>query len=267
MSASDQWARETEFHDQWAASTDLAQVPVHASFHGPTALETRFILQRLGDVRGKRVLDIGCGLGEASVAFALLGAHVTATDLSPGMVEAARRLAAHHGVALEGVVGAAETLAVPPASFDVIYTANTLHHLADLPGFLAGISRLLAPGGRFCSWDPVKYNPVINVYRRMAQPVRTEDEQPLGRAELALIRRHFRHVETRHFWLLGLALFLKYYLLDRVSPARDRYWKRIYKESAQSLWWWRPLAALDRVLLRLPLVRWLSWNIVVIARN
>lgn len=265
MNSPNQWAREAEFHDEWAASSDPASVLVHESVWGPAALENRFILKQLGDLKGKRVLDIGCGLGEASVAFALQGAHVTATDLSPGMVASTQKLARHHKVQLTALVGAAESLDLPAGSFDVIYTANTLHHLADMPAFLAGARRLMAPGGRFCSWDPVKYNPIINVYRRMAMAVRTEDEHPLGKAEVRQLEQYFDQVTTRHFWLLGLSLFLKYFLIDRVSPNKERYWKRIYKEPPAALWWWRPLVAMDSVLLKLPLVRWLSWNVVIIA--
>ena len=87
-----------------------------------------------------------------------------------------------------------------------------------------------------------------------------------GVGHLREIRGHLGSVETHHSWLLGLSLFLKDYLVDRVSPNAERYWKRIYRETPESLRWWRPLRAADDVLLRLPGVRWLSWNVVVIAR-
>ncbi|NJL28447.1 MAG: class I SAM-dependent methyltransferase [Thermoanaerobaculia bacterium] len=141
------------------------------------------------DLRGRRLLDVGCGLGESSVYFALRGAEVTATDLSPEMVELTRRLAHHHGVEVEGVVSAAETLEVEPAAFDLVYAANVLHHVGSKEGFFAQIHRALKPGGRFFSWDPLAYNPVINVYRRMATEVRTPDERPLRFSDVALARR------------------------------------------------------------------------------
>ena len=65
----------------------------------------------------------------------------------------------------------------------------------------------------------------------------------------------------------GLALFLKYYLVNRVHPNADRYWKRIFTESRGGLWWWYPLRSLDRVLTRVPLVRRLAWNIVIWGRK
>ena len=60
-----------------------------------------------------------------------------------------------------------------------------------------------------------------------------------------------------------LLLFVKYYLKDRVHPNDDRYWKRILHETPATLRWWMPLRALDRVLTRIPGLRWLSWNVVM----
>jgi len=97
--------------------------------------------------------------------------------------------------------------------------------------------------------------------------VRTEDESPLTFAELDRVRTFFGSVDHREYWIAALALFAKYYLFDRVHPNQDRYWKRILKETPTSLWWWRPLAAADVVLGRIPLVRRLAWNIVYWGRR
>jgi hypothetical protein len=48
-----------------------------------------------------------------------------------------------------------------------------------------------------------------------------------------------------------------------VHPNQDRYWKRILRETPERLRWWMPLRALDNLLTRLPIVRWLAWNIVM----
>ncbi|MGD0089047.1 MAG: class I SAM-dependent methyltransferase [Planctomycetota bacterium] len=262
-----QHEREARFHDNWAEHADIAAVAVRAAFEAPTALENRYILTQLGPLRGRRILDVGCGLGEASVYFALQGAAVTATDISPGMVDFTLRLAKHHGVRVEGVVSAAESLRVPEAHFDALYAANLLHHVADRDAFLAAAARALKPGGRFFSWDPLAYNPVINVYRRMATAVRSADERPLTYGDVARARGHFEQVTHREFWIAALSLFLKYYLIDRVHPAQDRYWKRILRHSPASLWWWYPCRGADALLTRLPLLRRLAWNIVICGRK
>lgn len=255
--------RETVFHDAWASSTKLEDVLVRECFEAPTALENQFILHRMGDLKGKKVLDIGAGLGESSVYFALKGAKVTTTDISPLMVEKVLDLAAKHSVEMEGIVSTAESLNVPENHFDFVYIANTIHHVPDRAQLFSQIRRSLRPGGVFFSYDPLAYNPAINIYRRMATGVRTPDESPLTLADLRLARRYFVNVGHREFWIATLALFAKYYLLDRVHPNTDRYWKRILKETPKSLHWWRPLLSLDAVVSRLPGVRYLAWNMVM----
>ncbi|HKE33198.1 MAG TPA: class I SAM-dependent methyltransferase [Candidatus Angelobacter sp.] len=259
--------RESDFHDQWASATDIRCIDVRAAFESPAALENRFILRLLGPLSGKKIVDIGAGLGESSVYFALHGATVTCTDLSAGMVSTAQRLAEFHGVRIEGVVSPAEHLQLPSNSFDVAYVANTIHHVSDKPALLQEIRRVLKPGGIFVSMDPLTYNPVIGVYRRMATEVRTQDESPLSFRDLGLVKRYFVDVHHREFWILSLALFLKYYAIDRIHPNQDRYWKRIYKETESSLVWWKPLRWLDSGLTRIPLVRRLGWNMVMWGRK
>ena len=114
---------------------------------------------------------------------------------------------------------------------------------------------------------PLRYNPVIELYRRMATAVRSEDEAPLSFSDLRLAGKYFTNVHHREFWLSSLVLFLKYYLIDRVHPNKDRYWKRILHETDQSLWWWLPLRAIDEQLARIPLLRWMAWNMVMWGRK
>jgi SAM-dependent methyltransferase len=255
--------REAAFHDAWASDTELSEILVRESFEAPTAMENQFILQCMGDLKGKKLLDIGAGLGESSVYFALQGAEVTSVDVSPRMVKTALDLGARFGVKLQGIVSGAEILEVSPGSYDLIYIANTIHHVQNRPALFAQMQRALKPGGRFFSYDPLAYNPAINLYRRMASAVRTPDESPLSTADLDSARKYFRHVGHREFWVSSLLLFVKYFLIDRVHPNEDRYWKRILRETPLSLRWWMPLRTLDKFLTRVPLVRWLAWNMVM----
>jgi 2-polyprenyl-3-methyl-5-hydroxy-6-metoxy-1,4-benzoquinol methylase len=255
--------REAHFHDQWAESTNLQEIKVVEAFEAPVALENQFILRRMGPLKGKRLLDLGAGLGESSVYFALQGAEVTTCDISPKMVELAVRLGERFGVRLEGVAAAAEDLQTRCGYYDYVYIANMIHHVADRDTLFRQIHGALKVGGKFFSCDPLAYNPVINVYRQIATKVRSEDEKPLTFRDLDLARTYFVNVGHREFWIASLALFLKYYCLDRVHPNADRYWKRILKETAGDLWWWKPLCAVDQVLTRVPLLRRLAWNMVM----
>jgi 2-polyprenyl-3-methyl-5-hydroxy-6-metoxy-1,4-benzoquinol methylase len=259
--------RETVFHDGWASSTPVADVRVRECFEAPTALENQFVLREMGPLAGKRLLDIGAGLGESSVYFALQGAKVTMIDISPQMIAKACEVGRYYGVELEGRAAIGERLPVSDNTFDVVYIANTIHHVKEREQLFGEIRRVLKPGGRFFSIDPIAYNPAINVYRRMANQVRTEDESPLTRDDLRLVRSFFSDVHCRMFWMTALALFAKYFLVDRIHPNQDRYWKRILTESKISLWWWYPLRAIDSLLTRLPGARWWSWNIVVWGRK
>ena len=255
--------RETEFHDAWANNTAIENVLVRECFEAPTAMENQFILSQMGELKGKRLLDVGSGLGESSVYFALQGAHVTMADISPGMVQTGHEIARKYGVEVEGIVSSAEELDVPAEFYDLVYIANTIHHAQDRELLFQKIHRALKPDGWFFSFDPIAYNPVINVYRRMATEVRTEDESPLTVRDLKLARKYFPDVQHREFWVSTLALFLKYYALDRIHPNQDRYWKRILRETPESLSWWMPLRSLDALLTRIPAMRWLAWNIVM----
>jgi SAM-dependent methyltransferase len=255
--------REAAFHDAWADSTPIDDVLMRECFEAPTALENLFMLSRMGNLQGKRLLDIGAGLGESSVYFALQGARVTMTDISPGMVQTGRELARRYGVEVEGIVSEAEDLGVAAETFDFVYIANTIHHVRDRDALFQKIHRALKPGGRFFSCDPLAYNPAINVYRRIATEVRTEDESPLQIGDLRLARKYFPNVQHREFWISTLLLFLKYYAVDRLHPNQDRYWKHILRETRETLRWWMPLRAIDAALTRLPLMRWLAWNMVM----
>jgi SAM-dependent methyltransferase len=255
--------REEDFHDRWAGSMDPAEVPVEESFALPSCPENRFIAASLGDVRALTVLELGAGLGEASVWFALRGAHVIATDLSGGMLRLVRRVAARHGASLETAQMDGAMLALPDSSVDIVYGANVLHHV-DTDACLREVYRVLKPGGRGVFWDPVRYNPVINVYRRMAGQVRSVDEHPLGTADLRCMSAMFRTTEVQFTWFFTLLVFLKFYFVDQIHPNEERYWKKIIYDYESLRAWYQPLAVLDRLVLGIPGVRWLAWNMAVV---
>jgi ubiquinone/menaquinone biosynthesis C-methylase UbiE len=257
--------KEQEFHDQWAAAIDVEGIRVADYFEACTAPENRFILKHLGDVRDKYLLDLGCGAGENSVYFASRGARCVAADYSPGMVEVALKLAAANQVEIEGRVVNAMAIAFPDDTFDIVYAANLLHHIPDPVIAIQEMHRVLKPGGKACFWDPLKHNPVINVYRRIATKVRTEDETPLDIGIVNVVRSQFSHTHWDSFWLTTLWIFLRFYLIERVHPNEERYWKKIILEHQRLEPLYRRLERCDRLLKHLPFTKRMAWNLAVVA--
>lgn len=99
-----------------------------------------------------RVLELGCGTGTTAVAHAPYAGHILATDLSPGMLDIARKKAADAGCSnVEFRVATVESFVEPEGSFDVVMTHSLLHLLEDKEAALNKIHGLLKPGGVFVS--------------------------------------------------------------------------------------------------------------------
>ena len=197
-----------------------------------------------------------------------LGGLAHGQDLSPHMLDVVTKVAAHHNVTLETKVASAEDLSdFADDSFDYVFGANVLHHV-DMAQCLDEVKRVLKPGGIGAFWDPVDYNPVINVYRRMADHVRTEDEHPMRMDDMKKFSTRFPFMQKRFFWLTALAVFLKFYLIDRVHPNQARYWKRVVAQGQQLKRLYTPLAKIDGVLLRVfPFLGWLGWTVAVVVKK
>ncbi len=261
----DVFDKEKRFHDQWASTIDVEGIKVKDYFEASTAPENRFILRHMGNISGKRLLDLGCGAGENSVYFAKKGARCVASDYSSGMVEVALQLAAANGVNIEGRTMNAIALDCPDNTFDFVYASNLLHHLPEPETAIREMHRVLKPGGKACFWDPLRHNPIINVYRRLATSVRTEDETPLDINIVKFVQSQFSRTTYDTFWLATLWIFLRFYLIEKVDPNQERYWKKIIIEQARLEPEYRRLENLDVILKKMPLIKRFAWNLAVVA--
>ena len=97
--------------------------------------------------------------------------------------------------------------------------------------------------------------------------MRTEDEHPLTLADIRKVRACFRTSRTRWFWLSTLLIFCVMAVVQRRDPNRERYWKKVVEEADRWAWLYRPLEGLDRVLLLIPFLRPLCWNVVIVGRG
>ena len=104
------------------------------------------MLSLAGDVRGRRILDAGCGSGPLTAALLAQGAQVTGFDGSPAMIELAhRRLGDRVGLLVHDL---AQPLPYEDQAFDDVIASLVLHYLEDWSAPLAEIRRVLRPGGR-----------------------------------------------------------------------------------------------------------------------
>jgi len=97
---------------------------------------------------GKRLLEVGCGLGTDLLQFAKGGALVTGVDLTPQSIELVKRRFALDGLAVDARVSDAENLPFDDASFDVVYSFGVLHHTPNTQKAIDEVYRVLKPGGK-----------------------------------------------------------------------------------------------------------------------
>jgi len=111
----------------------------------------------VGDVEGRRVVDLGCGFGwfcrwaADAGATEVLGIDISERMLAQAAVDTTQANVTYRRADLDH-------LALPDDTVDIAYSSLTLHYLADLPRLLACVHRALAPGGRFvCSIEHPVY--------------------------------------------------------------------------------------------------------------
>jgi 2-polyprenyl-3-methyl-5-hydroxy-6-metoxy-1,4-benzoquinol methylase len=103
----------------------------------------------LGEAKGPKVLDAGCGTGSLAIALARRGYQVTAFDVSRVAIDAARKKAAAEGLSVDFQVQDATGLSFPEAPFDSVFDCGLLHNLYRHGGaaeYLAALPDLAAPG-------------------------------------------------------------------------------------------------------------------------
>jgi trans-aconitate methyltransferase len=101
------------------------------------------VLEWLAPQPGERILDLGCGDGQLTSRIVSSGSKVVGFDASPQMAAAARS----RGIQVDE--GNAESLPYAPATFDAVFSNAALHWVRDQEAMLAGVHRILKPGGRF----------------------------------------------------------------------------------------------------------------------
>jgi 2-polyprenyl-3-methyl-5-hydroxy-6-metoxy-1,4-benzoquinol methylase len=215
------WASESDFFDQMVEKQTARPLDVltveryRATQRSWFNKEFRFRL--MGDLRGKRVLDVGCGDGTNAMLMARFGARVTGLDISPRSIELCNRRAELEGVGASTrfICSPLETADLIEHSFDIIWGDGVLHHLIpELEGVMHKLVGCAKPGALFVFSEPVCLSPLMRRLRKRI-PIHTDatpNERPLERAELETIQRYLPDLEMR--WFSFLSRMDRFFLRD-----------------------------------------------------
>ena len=265
---------EREFHDEIYAQSPVELLPLSVaefqefyrrmhltpfyeggwSYWGDARAET---FRLLGDVRGRRMLDFGCGAGHAGVYLALMGAEVWGFDLAPIGVQRAQQLAARYGVSAQARFECmdAATLTYPADYFDIVLGIGVLHHVIKYPQVAENTVRVLKPGGRAYFVETLWDNPLINLARRFSSLEKAAGDAPLTHRAIQRFAQSFQSVamHKRHL-LYMLKRMAKLPVFDREAPLKPRSsWKAVHK--------------LDEMLLKFSPLRFFCGEVIVELRK
>lgn len=149
--------------ERWNADSDTYQAD-----HGPQLAASSGLawgvwqipeasLDILGDVKGRDILELGCGAAQWSIALAKKGARPVALDISETQLAHARRLMDEAGVEFPLVHASAEAVPLPDESFDIVFCDYGGMTFGDPYATVPEAARLLRPGGllAFCGATPI----------------------------------------------------------------------------------------------------------------
>jgi SAM-dependent methyltransferase len=197
---------------------------------------------------GKKVLEVGCGVGTDLVRFALAGAEVTGVELADTAIELARQNLAHHGLRGELYVMDGRALRFADDSFDIVYAHGLLQYTAEPQRVVSEIHRVLRPGGRA----------ILMVYNRYSwlNLLSLLTRQELEHEDAPFFRKH----SIREFRAL-LTPFPSYQIIPERFPVRTRLHSgmkaRLYNDG------------FVRLTEHLParLIRPLGWHLIALAHK
>ena len=181
---------------------DRAQIDRYLNPPADTPYGLEYAFHLVGDVRGKTVLDLGCGTGENLIPLLERGARVIGMDISPDLITIAQKRLddAHLEASLRA--GDAYKTGLPDESVDAIFCMALIHHL-DIELVRDEMWRILRKGGAVILGEPIRFSKGYAWVRSLlpAHDDISEYEHPLTRKELATMTQPFRVEGTRYFRL------------------------------------------------------------------
>jgi ubiquinone/menaquinone biosynthesis C-methylase UbiE len=173
----------------------------------------RGLLAQMGDLKDKRILDVGSGTGTMSILIkqAHPSAEVVGLDGDPQILDLARSKARSRGLAIQFEQGMSFALPYPDDSFDVVLTSMMLHHLTweDKQNTAREIYRVLRPGGKLFGADfTAPRSPVGKALRPLTRRFERVAENVDGLLPGMFREAGFRDfMETQRYFLGSISLF------------------------------------------------------------
>jgi len=176
-----------------------------------------------GDITNCRLLDIGCGLGKASLCFAHHGASVTSIDTSAEAVKYLRTYCTERRITniTPLQMSAADVAEIGP--FDFVFGSFILHHIEPFDEFARTLRATLQPGGRAFFYENSAMSALLMWARkrltgRLGIPKHgDEEEYPLAPDEVDILHKYF-HTEVVYPELVFFRLIPLYLLRNKGGP-------------------------------------------------
>lgn len=191
------YAIERAYHDRMARN-HLGAVSVKPHEVAPW----NQVRKVMGEIDGKRILDLGCGFGREAIWLAKNGANVTGVDLSSQSIACAERDAMVEGVKIEFIISPAEELTFHE-TFDIVLFRASLHHFQDTSCIVKIAYESLKPLGLIVAQEPLAYNPIAIIGRRtLNKPTPTEHPFIFGELD-TIFDSIFGSHESRYFCIFS----------------------------------------------------------------
>lgn len=213
------------------------------------------MIDALGDVSGKRILDYGCGYGMLGMYLGSCGAEVWGFDLSSAAAEVAKEAALRYGLRAQFEPMDATELSYPDDFFDLVVGFGVIHHVIKYPGVAGQLFRVLKPGGRATFHETLWDNPVLNFARRFTMKDADAGDARLGERDIQIFFRDFRTLTIAKYHLL--------YMAKRLARPSSPWWSA----ECQPRPFWKMVKSVDRQLLRFPPLRRYCGEVVVFVQK
>jgi ubiquinone/menaquinone biosynthesis C-methylase UbiE len=159
---------------------------------------------------GCNILELGSGNGAENQVDDTKSYFIKGIDVSEAGVLQAKKKALANNLCIEYSVSDAHSTNFDSDYFDVVYGSGILHHL-EIGRVSKELARIVKNDGTCIFYEPMAYNPFIQIFRALTPSLRTKDEHPLKLNDFNIMSNYFNKIDIKYFHLLTLfsILFIK----------------------------------------------------------